>query len=85
VKLKSKHKRWIAIAAIVGGVVGVVIGLYLEETLPVEPPMEDPGWFETAKARSSREFFGYGLMAGGAFAVIVAVQELLRQARKLKR
>jgi hypothetical protein len=83
--VKRKHKKLVAIGAIVAGVIAFAIGAWVNHTIGPKPPMSDPNWFELSNARSNREMLGFILMGGGVFACIVAGQELYRQAMKLKK
>jgi hypothetical protein len=83
-KLKRKHKKAIAIGAVVVAFVMFVFGAYVLQTLPPEPSMDLPDWFELASARTDRETMGYVCLAGGVFLAIVSFQSLIRQATKLR-
>lgn len=83
-KLKRKQRQRLAIAGVVVGIVLVVLGFVVRETLPPELPMSDPGWFDHARDRSNREMLGWIMIGGGGFMAFVAIQELLRIAKKLK-
>lgn len=83
-KLKSKHKKSLAYAAIIGGLLLFFWGAYLSQTLPPELPMSHPDWFSRSSERNDQDFNSFVCMGLGAFANVVAIGELLRQARKLK-
>lgn len=83
--MKRKHKKQLAIAAIIGGSILFCLGAYLNQTPPAELPMDHPDWFERASEIQDRDFHSWICMGLGAFAVVSAISELYRQAMKLKR
>lgn len=82
--MKRKHKRKLAIAAIIGGLLLFGLGVYLNQTMPPELPMSHPDWFTRSGERNDQDFNSFLCMAIGGFANVVAISELVRQARKLK-
>jgi len=82
--MKRKHKKQLALLALALGVVLFAIGAYMKGTVQPDPPMSAPDWFEVSRASSQRDFNGFALMGVGGFAAVVAITELVRQAKKLK-
>jgi hypothetical protein len=84
VKLKRKHKKRIAIAAIVGGFLLFCWGVYRNQTLPPELGISHPDWWERSQERGDQEFYAFLWMGVGGMGVFAGVNEIVRQARKLK-
>ena len=82
--MKGKTKKKIAYAVLAASIVAFCIGAYLKSTVQDDPPMSAPDWWEKSRENSDREFRGFALMIFGGFFGFASVQELVRQAMKLK-